>query len=403
MSVHGAESAIEISSPSVAGSAAEARLEAQLLESGRPPVTLFFETDFSAVEDPAAMIRPFVLAALPIAMRRGKALAIPHALDSACYRNLMEWQQAMALWHPGELSSVPLSVRVEPARAAAGGSRKPAATAFSGGVDSCYTAVRYSQHDEFKRRLPEPLAAGIMIHGLDIPLTETGHRHFDRAFARSRAILSSHGLDALSVKTNVRDACEAEGVNWGTASHGALIAAALACFESRFATLLIPSTYVYHHLKTPWASNPITDPLFSSAQAQYIHDGAGANKLDKVRAIAGDPAVRRSLRVCWEGPEQDQNCGHCFKCVATQACFWIAGVDSLDAFPSPATLEELARVPLTNAQNRYLFGYMRDRAKAQQQHDVASSLGHAIMRARLRVPKRGMRKKLKKIIHAFKN
>jgi hypothetical protein len=386
---------LQISAPIASDEGGVTRWQAELIDGERRQL-LYFESDgFPAGED-RVPLRPFILAALPIAMRRGCPLQIPGSLDTGSYRNLIEWQQAMAGWHPGDMQVVPLAVDVSSAPPAA--AESGAATAFSGGVDSCYTAVRYSQDDDCRRQLEHPLRAGIMVHGMDIPLAGQGATQFDAAFARSQRVLESLGLEALSVATNARDLSEAEGVNWNTAAHGILIASAIACFEARFAQVLIPSTYVYGCLRTPWASHPATDPLFSSSRVAYLHDGAEANKLDKVDVISPYPAVSEQLRVCWSGPRNDGNCGHCFKCVTTQACFWLAGVESPAAFDSPARVEELAAVPLTSEQNRYLLRYMQAAARERKRPDIADALARTLRRPANRWPKRYLRKKLKRAL-----
>jgi len=234
-----------------------------------------------------------------------------------------------------------------------------------------------------------------MIHGLDIPLGAEGSGQFLSAFKRSQNILASLGLQALGVATNGREICEAEPVDWGTVSHGILIASSLACFEERFSQMLIPSTFVYSQLQTPWASHPMIDPLFSSSQTAYIHDGAHANKLDKVDTIAPSAAVGENLRVCWSGPRKDENCGHCFKCVVTQACFWLNGVDAPAAFASPAGVDELTKLALTSEANRYLLRYMVATARDRNRPDLAIALARALRQPRNRWPKRYLRKKLK--------
>ena len=368
---------LEISPPVARCHPGRTRWQAELIDREYRR-SLHFESDAFSDDAKSIPLRPFAMAALPIAMRRAKPLRIPGRLDVGSYRNLLEWQWAMAAWHPGKLHVVPLHVEVVPA------AERPtvanSATAFSGGVDSCYTAVRYSQDEEYRRRLEYPLSAGIMVHGMDIPLGGNGAVQFEGAFARSRTILASLKLEALSVATNARELNADEGVAWGTAAHGILIASAMACFEDRFSQILIPSTYAYAHLKTPWASHPATDPLFSSSLVSYLHDGAHANKLDKVDVVSSHSAVCEQLRVCWSGPRHDSNCGHCFKCVATQACFWLAGVEAPPAFGSPANLDELATAPLTNKQNRYLFLYMLAAARGRSRLDIANALALALRR-----------------------
>ncbi|MCB0972753.1 MAG: hypothetical protein KDA97_14705, partial [Acidimicrobiales bacterium] len=68
--------------------------------------------------------------------------------------------------------------------------------------------------------------------------------------------------------------------------------------------------------------------------------------------LVGEPAIEQHLRVCWKGDQLDRNCGHCFKCLATQACFWVHGVDDPGAFDDPGTPAELATLELARPNHR---------------------------------------------------
>ncbi len=293
---------------------------------------------------------------------------------------IISWSGRSATWwlaSPKVLKVVPI---VAPLDAQPVPAREPGAiTAFSGGVDSNFTVWRHCQRLESPKFRTTSLRAGLMIHGFDIPLSQEGV--FESAWQRSCAMLEASGLQAFRLATNLRSMDKLPGCDWGNNTHGIWIAAALSCYEPWFGQMLIPSTYTYPMLSLPWGSNPITDPLFSSATTTYWHDGASHSKLTKVQAIAGQKIIRRHLRVCWEGKQLDRNCGNCFKCITTQICFQLAGHARLDAFPEPCSLAEVANVPVKNEQNAWLLGVMSAEAKRLGLDQVVRALDHALAKA----------------------
>jgi hypothetical protein len=193
-------------------------------------------------------------------------------------------------------------------------------------------------------------------------------------------VLQSLGLQSYRMRTNLRSLSERIAGDWEYEVHGIWVAAALACLEPFFERVLIPSTYSYDMLKLPWGSNPVTDVYFASETTPYWHDGAACHKLAKVRAIAQHAAIQRGLRVCWEGAQLDRNCGRCFKCIATQVCFWLAGVKHAECFPVACSIDDVSRAPLKNDQNRHLFQALHREAKRQHQAGLARALASTLAR-----------------------
>jgi hypothetical protein len=319
---------------------------------------IYFHFDVPAGTEFLATERPFLLVFLLPAMSLGEPLEIAGGLDEITRRNLYEWQRAFADAVP-KLKVVEILEEGEPVTLP---ERKGALCAFSGGVDSCFTALRGSESEVG----PVPAICGaLMVHGFDIKLeNEEG---FARAFARSEKLLAESGIRLFKMRTNARDVLDSLNFSWGSLAHGIVLAAALSCYESFFKEIVIPSTFSYQSIKFPWGSGQATDHLFASRETDWWHEGATYNKLGKILAIADNESVRRYLRVCWEGSEVDQNCGHCFKCIATQVCFWISGCASLECFPSPCKMREVAWVPLRNSSNRKLFPVL---AKAAQERGL---------------------------------
>jgi hypothetical protein len=318
-------------------------------------------------------MRPTVLALLPVAMRTGGTLRIEGSIDHGTLAGLTEWQEAMVAWHPDTLHRVVLRPD-EIADAHPITHPTTAITAFSGGVDSCATAVTCGPG---AARASGPVVrAGVLVHGMDIAVEDAAT--FERTANRARQVLDGLDVALITVRSDVRRLESRFALDWQTFTHGIWLVAALACVEHGIGELVIPSTYPYSELRLPWASNPITDPMLGSSSTPVRHDGAGHDKLAKVAMLVGHDSVEAALRVCWEGEHLDRNCGRCFKCVSTQACFWVLGVQRPAAFDPAATPEDLRRVPWNDPYKQALARRLLDAARTAGREDVAVALEEVI-------------------------
>jgi len=332
--------------------------------------------------------RPFLLAFLIPAMRLGTPLELDLPVDAITLGNLMEWQEAMASWSPGRFKVVPIHAPAGPLPE--NPDRSGALTAFSGGIDSIFTAWRNTRGSNPPVHRSSPLQAGLMVHGFDIPLDQ--QPVFESAFGHTRAMLEAVGLKAYRLNTNLRSLDKVLGCDWETDTHGIWVAAALSCYEPWFEQILIPSTFSYQVMHFPWGSNPVTDPLFTSAATTYWHDGGAYSRLAKIQAIAALPFVQQHLRVCWEGLQLDRNCGKCSKCIYTQICFQLSGIDRLEAFPDPYSIEQAKELSAKNLAYQWLLGSMRDEAKRQGKHDIARALNQSLALAKVKRPFRKIKR-----------
>ncbi len=318
--------------------------------------------------------RPWLLAFLPIAMRSGRSrLVVDGPVDAGTIANLMEWQELHHHWWPK--STCVVEIRADVVDEPRVPRRAGAVTCFSGGVDSAFTLLRHAPGAADGPYRRTRLAAGLMVHGFDM-----SHRDdvwFPGAWERTARMLRAHGVDPLWLRTDLRREGRSAGLGWGKVAHGPALAAALAFVEQAHDVTLIPSTYPYRH-GTKWGSTPLADPLLGSGARPLWHDGAAHDKLDKILAIAHDPAVAADLRVCFVGGQHDRNCGTCFKCLATQAGFWLAGVDAPAAFPRRATLEEVSEIELKDpykvALGRHVVREARRRERADVERAVMTAL-----------------------------
>lgn len=284
---------------------------------------------------------PFLLLLAPIAAELGETIHLDGPVSASLLLHADEFVRAlhtMAPCRPDPPRPTP-DHRAHPAFTATevhhdqGAHTGSALAAATGGIDSTYTLLRHTRLLPPALRLEIPSL--VFVHGYDVPLDD------DLGYLGARdhvtAIGKLIGADVLEVTTNYRTLVP----DWEIA-HGAAVAAALhACRDDRYGTGLIAASAPYDRLVVPWGSAPFLDHLFSTRALAIFHDGADANRADKVAALGDWPEVIEHLKFCWAGPDPATNCGQCPKCVFTGIFFDLCGVP-LPPFTTPPT-DELRR------------------------------------------------------------
>lgn len=279
----------------------------------------------------------YLIAILLPAMQLKADITIHGSVSSELLANLTELQYVWHKWCPAQYFLIDIKVehiRKNEARVAG------AISAFSGGADAQFTAYRHATGQAGYSN--QVLHAGILVHGFDIPLSDS------KGFAGAKRIaseaLADLGRSLLTVRTNIR---ELWGINW---EHycGAALASLLCGLSSYVGVGLIGSSDPYDELHGPWGSHPITDPLLSSGIFKIIHDGSGFSRSEKVAMLSEWPQGMKSLRVCWQGSESDRNCGSCEKCVRTRLNFLTAGITNPPCFSTPLTERHIKNIRLPN-------------------------------------------------------
>jgi hypothetical protein len=276
---------------------------------------------------------PFALGFLFRAMESATDLRIHGTVSPSLLWNLVEFQRAWACWRPGVYRPIDLSAEVEQEDPRAG--TDETLMAFSGGVDSAFTAWRYRPGSGEPRK--PRLVAGVMVHGFDIPLEDAGA--FVRAAEKSTRMLSGLGMLLIPIATNFRE----QGGDWRDA-HGAALVSCLTLLKGRYNRALIASSYPYSDLILPLGSNPVTDWMMSSDSLRIWHDGSDVAKVEKMKAISSWPDAMKLLRVCWEGAQKDRNCCRCQKCVWTILVFRMITAGLPECFERDISDREIARL-----------------------------------------------------------
>jgi hypothetical protein len=308
---------------------------------------VFFEC--SGITLPELKLFDFaVLATVFLAMRRGDDLHIRGPVNRRLLRNLEEFQEAWALWCPQRYRPVKISADNETENAEHQRARS-AVFAFSGGVDSVFTLIRH-HYGLAGRRSCRPVAA-CLVHGFDIGLDQRDA--FDLAQQRAQGIVTQLGLPLVIVRTNWRaHLCD----NWEF-EFGAALASCLYQFSGLVGTGVSAGGEDYAHLTLPWGSNPITNPLFCSDTFEFITDGDGFTRTEKVRLICNHTAIAENLRVCWEGQRAGHNCGRCEKCIRTKLNFLAFGKEPVCFSDGRPTAWQILTI---NARNETQRSYLKE-------------------------------------------
>ena len=171
------------------------------------PGRLWYSTEETAGPWLTPLADPWMLSALFTAMRRGATLSVHGPVSRSLLSNLELFQKIWAGWFPGTYCTVDLEAEAGPD---AGPGEGEAILAFSGGVDSCFSALRSVRGRGGRGRV----TAGLTVHGFDVPIAE--RTQFPGVRAKASLLLGSLGLEALTLETNVRGA----GPEYGTTSTG---------------------------------------------------------------------------------------------------------------------------------------------------------------------------------------
>ncbi len=281
---------------------------------------------------PPALLDGAMFGVILIAMQLAAPLRIKGAVSGEAVRNAYAFQEAWACMVPQRFQMV----EIEPDRVIE--TRKPlrgrAVSAFSGGLDGSFTAVRHAR--KLVGNGSYNLTHAVMIQGFDVHL---GNRtDFESLRRRVAPLLAELEIELISVQTNMktpdlrRPRFHPQPYMF---SQAAQIACILHAISGPFDQGLIGSTEPYSGLCMPWASNPATDYLLSGAGLQIVHDGAGYARVEKAELLARYPTALKTLRVCWDGKQQDRNCGVCEKCVRTRLNFLAVGVADPPCFDQP--------------------------------------------------------------------
>jgi 7-cyano-7-deazaguanine synthase in queuosine biosynthesis len=323
-----------------------------------------------------AVVDGLVLPVLFHCMQQNRPVRIHGNLSETGIRNLHEIQRAWACWKPGRYHQVDLT---PDAVVAATPQSKQVIQAFSGGVDATFSLI--SNKFLHKNRGGFNIAAGLLVHGFDVPYTDM--RGFESLSNRARAALDHAGVELKIIRTNSRSL----NIQSWMDSNTAQLAACLHQFAQNYGRALIGSAEPYDVSSLGVGANPITDPLLSGDLMSIVHDGAGYSRTEKIAAIAEFPFYVDRLHVCWEGDDPSKNCGRCTKCLRTRLNFAAIGLNDPSCFQGSFNKRLLRKLrPSKSIDVVELEGVLTYLRRRHLSYPWASALRRRILLARLAIP-----------------
>jgi hypothetical protein len=326
---------------------------------------------------------PWLATLLPLAAHTGEPLRLSLPVDQPLLENAGQLMRIWQTWYP-EVSVVPIEAEVA---SSAGDSRPSRAAAFfSGGVDSFFTVLRC-------RTVAPPVGRApiddlMTVWGFDIPLAQRDA--FLRLRERHERVATELGKPLIDVATNLRTT-RWSSAQWSYLAHGPGFAGVALALERRFHTVYLAGSGSYRDFH-PWASHPVTDPLFSTSHTSIVFDAAEYLRTDKIERIAESATALRNLRVCFE-TQTDENCGHCGKCQRTMLVLALCGALERSAtFPrTTIDLRQIARMDCSHPFALREVQDIRRLAVAKGRSDVVAALDRSAARsARRRLVRAGI-------------
>jgi hypothetical protein len=274
------------------------------------------------------------LALLP-AMTASADLVFETRLSEQLRGNINTIQDVFSCWGPGQFKRISLRGPATTGSSNAGGE---VGCFFSGGVDSFYSLLNHK----------DEISTVVLVHGFDVKLSDTILA--STVSGAVRAVANQLNKKVVEVATNLRDFSN-EHVKWNMYHGSALVAVGL-LLSGSLARAYIPASHTYCDLM-PWGSHPLIDPLWSTEQFTFVHDGCEATRVEKVAAIAKSEVAMNNLRVCWRNPNGAYNCGECDKCLRTMVNLHLAGaLGRCKTFPAKLDFNQIARTPVVNESAR---------------------------------------------------
>ncbi len=261
---------------------------------------------------------PFLAATLLPAMKLGQPMEVSGTVSPKLLGATQTIQDIFHKWFPSEFQKIQVQAVPGVRDAVCRGTEVGAF--FSGGVDSFYTFLKHQ--DEISKI--------ILIHGFNRYYSETLR---DRVTKEMRRVARDIGKPLIEVETNIRELSD-QYADYTNHYVGSMLASVGLLLSPQFKKIYIPATNSYEYLE-PEGTHPLLDPLWSTENMAFEHDGCEAYRVEKIARIAQSDVALRSLRVCFENGDDPHNCGRCEKCIRT-----MVGLKAADALERCTTFNE---------------------------------------------------------------
>jgi hypothetical protein len=272
-----------------------------------------------------------LLGLLP-AMKLGLPIRVPWEVSPRLVGGLTQAQHVFRYWY-SDLEAVAIEAEPGPMSEARG---DRVGAFFSGGVDSFYTALKYG----------DEITDLIHVTGFDLPLSIHPELH-ERVRATAREVAAELGKNLIEIRADLRPFCY-EYVPWGL-YNGLALAGIASLLQHRFRAVHLPAGWSFSVIDDGQTPHPLTDPLLSTDLTQIVCSGVETDRIDKIAYLANSELAMKHLRVCWEVPDGEYNCGACKKCLSTMIGLYLAGAlgkcETLPDRVGPAEYRHLKVLP----------------------------------------------------------
>ncbi|MBW2172951.1 MAG: hypothetical protein JRF69_13490 [Deltaproteobacteria bacterium] len=236
---------------------------------------------------------PFLAGFLIPCMRSGEELHIEAPVSPRLLKSVPGIQKLICDWYP-EFVQVSATGTESHGFIQRQGSPKTAAF-FSGGVDSVYTLLKH--HAKINHL--------ILVHGFENPVQQ---KEF-LSVTRKAVSPTCQGFDKkmIVVHTNLRQIADQNMTSWrrkhgrsffGFCYQGSILAAVGLCLQKSLERVFVSASHS-HNTLVPYGSHPSLDPLWSTENLDFVHDGCEASRFEKVKRITAEASfAANSLQVC---------------------------------------------------------------------------------------------------------
>jgi hypothetical protein len=183
------------------------------------------------------------------------------------------------------------------------------------------------------------------------------------------------GVEIIEIEANLREWSEYFDLDWGALAHGPALAATAYLLSPLFHRIYMPASYTYAEM-LPWGSHRLLDPLWSSEDLEFAHDGSEATRIQKAALVVTSAFALANLRVCFFSTESIYNCGRCEKCLRTMVNLYAVGaLERCSTFANTVDIGRIKRMSIFNEMER---GRIRENLRALENRPEASKIVRAL-------------------------
>ena len=301
--------------PEVSGSRVTARLSIDGAES-----ELYVDAPDHGVD---GNVDGFFCAVLPAAMKAGAPLVVEAPVSPQLLGSVPTIQK---IFRRSSRRFVEIDVRAEPRDPTEKDRIPREGIFFSLGIDSFHTL--YSKRDE--------ISSLILVEGMDNQRLEPAM--WKEMFVDAETVAEHLDKELIRVESNLRDLSFRYG-GWRMLYGGALVCVGHQ-LSHKLGRVHFSAASTFPRLM-PHGSQPLLDPLWNTERLDTQNFGWLEPRTSKVRSIAHQPDVMKTLRVCVFATEGLRNCGRCEKCLRT-----MIALDAVGALKNCETLPDQVPIDL---------------------------------------------------------